>query len=73
MEFLSRSTEKNRTIRLIGDILYQKYVGGDIERKNLEFSSRNDISLLLVFQHIRMKGLQLILTESRPMDSTGGG
>lgn len=56
---------------LIGDILYQKYLGGDIEREDLEFSSRNDITLLHVFHHIRMNGLQLILTESRPIGFDG--
>ena len=71
MEFLSRSTEKSRTMGLIGDILYQKYLSGDIKREDLEFSSRNDITLLHVFHHIRMNGLQLILTESRPIGFDG--
>lgn len=56
---------------VFGDAFHQNFLGGDIERKYIEFSRRNAITLLEVFRKNRVKGFQLILAESRPIRFDG--
>lgn len=58
-------------MRLFGDVLHQNCIDGDIERNYVEFSRRKAITKLAVFRKIRVKGFQLILTESRPIGLDG--